>query len=296
MIKMTTFLIILAFCVVIAVCGEIQKSKDEKEKQRKIKEERDWYEKVKNEQEQTRRELERQAEMRLKEKKKKGAADFNERLNRIPKIEIALSDQALSTDFEIDPEFKTSKPRKNMKRSAFGNFTVIDVETTGLGISSEIIELSAIKYKDFFPVSAFTTLINPDKVIPFEINELTGIDDCMVSDAPKIQRVMPAFVEYVGKDNLLGHNIEFDLKFLEKYGFNYTAVKRKYYDTLEIAKSKLKKETDYSDGDVENYKLPTLCEHFDIFRNDAHRSLSDCYATAILFKYLLDLYELKEDE
>lgn len=123
---------------------------------------------------------------------------------------------------------------------------------------------------------------------------LLGLDDDiqpykMPADAPAINQVMPAFIEYVGDDNLLGHNLSFDLKFLYESGFDCFAKNRRYYDTLKIARSKL------DDGLLENYKLTTLCDYYDIYRDDAHRSLSDCYATGKIYKKLLECYVLKSD-
>jgi DNA polymerase III epsilon subunit-like protein len=87
------------------------------------------------------------------------------------------------------------------------------------------------------------------------------------------------------------------LRFLYKNGFDFQDQKRKYYDTLEIAKSKLKRYRDENhDYDVYDYKLETLCDFYGIKIKDAHRSLSDCYATAKLFINLLDEYELREND
>ena len=195
-------------------------------------------------------------------------------------------------------EITLSRPRKNSKRSSFGSFVVVDVETTGLNIRSEIVEISAIRFYDFEPEEAFTTLIKPSKPIPPEATRINHITDEMVENAPTIKQVMPAFIDFVGKSNLLGHNIEFDLRFLYKYGFDFQQYnKRKYYDTLEIARKKLVKFSDSDDFDIKtldviDYKLDSICSYFDIYRTSSHNSLSDCYATAKVFSELLSKYDL----
>ena len=54
----------------------------------------------------------------------------------------------------------------------------------------------------------------------------------------------------------------------------------------------MKTERFHHEYDVENYKLTTLCDYYYIYRNDAHRSLSDCYATFKLFMELLNEKDL----
>ena len=182
-----------------------------------------------------------------------------------------------------------------------GTFVVIDTETTGLNCScNEIIELSGIRFENWDPVEVFTSLIKPKKEIPAEITRINGITNTMVENAPSIGQVVPAFTEFCSGYNLVGHNLEFDLKFLYKNGVDFLKSSRKYYDTLQIAQSVLKKpkykysreygsyEIDYDvDYDVIDHKLVTLCDYYYIRNNlSAHRSSSDCLATGYLFKHL----------
>lgn len=243
------------------------------------------------------RQRRREIEILLQEDRKLKESNFEAELSEIPMVDIELSDDYINNLLVYEmPDVTLSKPRNKTNLSSYGNFVVIDIETTGVKTSCEIIELSAIRFFEFEPVEAFSTLIKPSCTIPIEATEINGITNEMVSDSPSIKEVMPAFVKFVGKSNLLGHNLPFDLKFVYKYGFDFFAQKRKYYDTLEISKAKLKKDrNDGSDYDVTDYKLTTLCNYYDIFRNNAHRSLSDCYATALLFAKLLDLYDLFTD-
>lgn len=227
---------------------------------------------------------------------------FNEELESIIKSDIQLSEVKIKNNTISDmPDIKITKPRKGMSLYQFAEFVVIDIETTGLKLTNKIIEVSAIRYEDFEPVQAFTTLLNPNTPIPKEVSQINNITDEMVADSPNFKQIIPALADFIGDSNLLGQNILFDLRFLYKYGYDFTTVNRKYYDTLECAKSKLKRydqrkdlNEDYYDFDVIDYKLDTLCEYYDILRNNSHRSLSDCLATAKVFKKILENeYELE---
>ena len=95
------------------------------------------------------------------------------------------------------------------------NYTVIDIETTGLSpLEDEIIELSALKVRDNKVVKEFSSLINPNKEISDFISSLTGITQSMVQNAPDIKTVLPLFIDFIGDDTVLGHNVSFDLGFI----------------------------------------------------------------------------------
>lgn len=269
--------------------AENKKRKEEEEKRKK------------EEQEIRKREAEEYLANRiayLSEQNKK----FNDLLLSIPSIEIHLAEV-------FDPKYKNPKffefIHSNITVKSdinkLGTFVVIDTETTGLNSSTcGVIEVSAIRFENFCPVQIFTTLICPNGSISSKITEITGITRDMVRNSPCIQQVIPALNEFCSGYNLVGHNLDFDLPVLEKYGFNVFDKKRKFYDTLTISRKILKapkqkwdKEyecysKDYNSFyDVEDHKLETLCEFYEIYRDNAHRSASDCLATGLLFKQLV---------
>lgn len=166
------------------------------------------------------------------------------------------------------------------------NFTVIDLETTGRSNKFEdITELSAIKYRNYKQVDAFSTLVKPDNsILPFVV-ELTGITEEMVSDAPKIDQVIKQFVDFIGTDVILGHNVMFD------YGLVYDAylatvglrMHNDYVDTLRVSRLLNK--------DSKNHKLETLCAYFDVERLVGHRGSEDCLQTAEVYIKMKDKYK-----
>ena len=65
-------------------------------------------------------------------------------------------------------------------------YAIIDVETTGMGIrGNRITEIAVLVHDGNKVIDRFHSLVNPECTIPFAITRLTGIDNHMVSDAPK---------------------------------------------------------------------------------------------------------------
>src|SRR3954471_10416662 len=94
-------------------------------------------------------------------------------------------------------------------------FCVIDLETTG-GSAADcaITEIGAVKLRGGECLGTFQTLVNPGQAIPPVITVLTGITEAMVLPAPRIEQVLPSFLEFAGDAVIVGHNIRFDLSFL----------------------------------------------------------------------------------
>ena len=94
-------------------------------------------------------------------------------------------------------------------------FVVFDIETTGFSpIHNRIIEIGAVKIENGEMTGKFSTFVNPDVPIPFEIEKLTGINDEMVIGAPMIEQVLPQFMEFCQGAVLVAHNANFDMGFI----------------------------------------------------------------------------------
>lgn len=167
---------------------------------------------------------------------------------------------------------------KNQNISFSCNFTVFDVETTGLtaGID-KIIEISAIRYRCGKEADRFSTLVNPEIHIPSSSTRVNHISDSMVSEAPVIDKVIPKFIEFIGTDDLVGHNVKFDIKFVQA-ALN-RPLQNKAIDTLSLSRKCI--------ASVPNYKLETLKGFLNI-NATSHRSLDDCKTTAALYMYCLN--------
>ena len=163
-------------------------------------------------------------------------------------------------------------------------FVVFDLETTGLvnsptgGNMDAITEIGAVKIEHGEIREKFTTLVDPERKLTEEIVKLTGITDDMLVGAPKIGQVIPDFLKFCDGCILVGHNVQFDYKFVryyaeqEEYEFDY-----KTFDTLSIAQGMLF---------LPNYKLNTLADYYH-FSFQHHRAWDDAYVTAKIFIELI---------
>ncbi|HXO54117.1 MAG TPA: exonuclease domain-containing protein, partial [Mycobacterium sp.] len=99
-------------------------------------------------------------------------------------------------------------------------FVVVDLETTGgkatatSGRCDAITEIGAVKVRGGVVLGEFGTLVDPQRSIPPQIVQLTGITTAMVCDAPTIGAVLPMFFEFARGAVLVAHNARFDVGFL----------------------------------------------------------------------------------
>lgn len=172
---------------------------------------------------------------------------------------------------------KDRKNKYNYTDRDLKNYIVIDTETTGLSAQRDhIIEISALKIKNGEIIENYTSLVNPGIMIPKSSIKIHGITDEMVIDAPTIDQVLPEFIDFIGNQPLIGHNLSFDLRFINSYldkNINHDLA-----DTMLIARKKL--------GFLPNHKLITLIEYFELGESQEHRSLSDCIYTYKVYEKL----------
>lgn len=163
-------------------------------------------------------------------------------------------------------------------------FCVVDLETTGTSPRMcAITEVGAAKYVGGLCVGTFQTLVNPGVPIPPEIVYLTGITENMVGPAPMIDGVLPSLLEFIGDAVIVGHNVRFDLGFLNAAltARSYPKLANQFVDTCRLARRLVRAE-------VPNCKLGTLSRHFGFGNQPTHRALDDVRATADLLHLLLE--------
>lgn len=167
---------------------------------------------------------------------------------------------------------KTTREFKGKSLLSFPeNYTVIDIETSGLSPeASEIIEISAIKYVNFEKVSSFSTLIKPQNRISYFITKLTGITNDMVQCAPDISKAILDFHSYIGKDILMGYNVNFDVNFLydNLLRCHNIPLTNDFVDVLRFARKAL--------PNLKNRSQTTVAEYYGISAEGAHRAERDC--------------------
>ncbi len=165
-------------------------------------------------------------------------------------------------------------------------FVVFDLETTGLnnnpvaGPMDRIIEVGAVKIEGGKISEKFSTFVACPVRLPEEIIGITGITDDMLVGAPPVETVMADFYKFCEGCDLVGHNVQFDYKFIRYYGeqegYLFDA---KTFDTVTLAQQLLR---------LNNYKLNTVADHFGFtFRH--HRAFDDAFVTAKIFMELIKL-------
>ncbi len=165
-----------------------------------------------------------------------------------------------------------------------GTFIIFDVETTGLRTGVDrLTEIGAVKYVDGAEKSRFQTFVDPERPIPQNIVELTGITDSMVAGAPKEGEAVRKFFEFCGEGSVLvAHNASFDTEVIrsacERNGIEYNY---SHIDTLVLAQGLI--------SGIKNYKLDTISNHFKLPKFDHHRADEDAGALAAIFEKLLAL-------
>ena len=163
-------------------------------------------------------------------------------------------------------------------------FCVLDLETTGGSAADcEITEIGAVIYQGGDLVSTFQTLVNPGSEIPPFITILTGITHSMVIEAPRIEEALPTFLEFIGDAVIVGHNVRFDLSFLNAatLRLGYGKLPNRSVDTVALARRLVRSE-------VRNLKLQTLAAYFRSPTTPNHRALEDARATAHVLHSLLE--------
>jgi DNA polymerase-3 subunit epsilon len=163
-------------------------------------------------------------------------------------------------------------------------FCILDLETTGGSPADcEITEVGAVKYVGGELVGTFETLVNPGAPIPPTITVLTGITEAMVVQAPDIAEVLPSLIEFIGNAVIVGHNVRFDMSFLNAAArrLGYGRIPNPTSDTLGLARRLVRDE-------IRRLGLRSLAAHFRSPVTPNHRALADAQATAHVFWSLLE--------
>jgi DNA polymerase III subunit epsilon len=170
-------------------------------------------------------------------------------------------------------------------------FVVVDLETTGGRTRSSdgtpadtITEIGAVKVRGGVVLGEFGTLVDPQRSIPPQIVQLTGITTAMVCDAPTIDAVLPMFLEFAGDAVLVAHNAGFDIGFLR------AAAQRceirwpqpQVLCTVRLARRVLNRE------EAPSVALAALARLFAVATQPTHRALDDARATVEVLHALIE--------
>ncbi len=160
-------------------------------------------------------------------------------------------------------------------------YVAFDLETTGLDPNRDmIIEIGAVRFRGAQELETFSTFVNPGRSIPGLVTELTGITNADVRGAIPAAQAVRQLSEFVGRDPVVGHNVQFDLDFVRRYG---ALQGNRAFDTFELAGILVPHAGRYSLANLYTLlelQVPGLTEQ-------THRALDDARMAHQLFIALL---------
>lgn len=180
------------------------------------------------------------------------------------------------------PTTKTAPiARVGTNDGAEDDYVAIDIETTGLGRNARIIELGAVRIRHGRKVASYSQLVNPQIPIPAKVTQITGIADRDVRHQPTIDKALPRFYAFCGRDTWLGHNIRrFDIPVIareaQRVGAGMPDVS--FYDTMELSQALLPQ--------LDHHRVVDLIRYFGIAKTERHRAADDAAQTAQIFEHL----------
>lgn len=170
---------------------------------------------------------------------------------------------------------------RRLKR--LNNYTVLDIETTGIKPQdSEITELAALRIRHGKIVAQFQELVAIRGEIPDVVVEKTHITKEMLSQARSEKKVLKDFFRFVGKDLLVGYNLDyFDIPFINYYSSKELKkeLRNPTVDVWKLAKERC--------PGLGSYKLDALRSVYGINELGSHRALKDCEDTNKIYRILL---------
>ena len=170
------------------------------------------------------------------------------------------------------------------------DYVVLDTETTGLKPErDELIEVGCMRIRNGVVVDELSALINCRQQIPEIVQELTGLDNEILDKEGKpLSGTMNELLSFIGDDWIIGHNIAFDIRFIQE-SCARNSIKTTPFraiDTITLSRELL-------EGGVPDYKLETLVRHFGIASRQTHRALLDARITQQLYSKLNEIQNSK---
>jgi DNA polymerase-3 subunit epsilon/ATP-dependent DNA helicase DinG len=165
-------------------------------------------------------------------------------------------------------------------------YVALDLETTGLDPERDtILEVGAVRFRITLnggsiqtqTLERWSSLINPGRPIPIQIQQLTGITQEEVNQAPRFPQVTGQLRRFVGSYPVIAHSVRFDLEFLRSHD---VPLSNPAVDTFELAGILM--------PHAARYSLAKLGEAFGLPNLGSHRALDDAKATVDLFAALLE--------
>jgi len=157
-------------------------------------------------------------------------------------------------------------------------YVALDLEFTGLDPQrDDIIEIGLVKFRGHEVLDTFSSLVNPHRSIPLKIQQITGISQAEVDEAPTLRALMGKILGFVTTHTVVVHGAEMDQRLLSRHGLLANNV---FLDTFELAGILL--------PEAQRYTLGNLAAILGIDLTQNHRALADATATKDLFVALTE--------
>lgn len=186
---------------------------------------------------------------------------------------------------------KVMTQRASNKSTSVGKsiFVALDLETTGLDATKdEIMSIGAVKRDESGQLTEFDQLIQIDQAVPSNITNLTGLTaERLADEGIELSDGLQKLRDFIGSSSVIGYNLHFDELFLVN-GFKkleQPQLENKMVDLMPL----VKKDNPFLD----NYRLQTVLEDYEIEDEDPHRALPDAKATFVLATKLIENGVLK---
>ena len=160
-------------------------------------------------------------------------------------------------------------------------FVAFDIETTGLNAQNDrMTEIGAIRFSGGNIIDTFNTFVDPERHIPADITQLTGIRDSDVAGAPSEEEAMKQFIDYIGDRPIIAHHAHFAVGFMTaaalRHGLKFSPV---FLDTLALSQALL--------PELKRFKLDIVSNHLKLPQFNHHRATDDAMVVArIMGKFL----------
>ena len=164
-------------------------------------------------------------------------------------------------------------------------FVAFDIETTGLNAQNDrMTEIGAIRFSGGTVLDTFSTFVDPERPIPPDITQLTGIRDSDVAGAPSEEEAMRRFIEYIGDRPIVAHNAHFDVGFMTaaalRHGLKFSPV---FLDTLALSQALL--------PELKRFKLDIVSNHLGLPQFNHHRATDDAMGVARIMEKFLPMLQ-----
>jgi len=211
--------------------------------------------------------------------------------NATEELTVALIADLIQNDppFSIEGNYLAIKPDEIETQPLNEiDFVVVDVEAvSGRSIPTRVIEIGACRVRRGEITDEFEVLLNPDLPVPRFISALTGINDEMLSTAPRFADIAERWLEFLGDSIIVAHNSSFDLTLLnQEIARVFPGCRMRNGDVCTVKLAR--RIAPYLD----NHHLDALADHFGFEITQRHRAAGDARATAHILLRLLDELEI----